>query len=127
MARTTLARIAADKIEEYRLALERKEEELHERLSAVRAAEVVQRPEEPLDSGDWCQKSQEEWVFLNRNRLEMALLRDIQGARGRLRDGSYGLCQECECHISCKRLDAVPWARYCASCQETHAELSGCG
>jgi DnaK suppressor protein len=30
----------------------------------------------------------------------------------------YGVCLECEEPISPKRLDAVPWARYCVSCQE---------
>ena len=30
----------------------------------------------------------------------------------------YGVCPECEEPISAKRLDAVPWARYCVSCQE---------
>jgi DnaK suppressor protein len=28
---------------------------------------------------------------------------------------------ECEEPISLKRLDAVPWARYCVSCQESIA------
>ena len=29
-----------------------------------------------------------------------------------------GVCLECEEPISAKRLDAVPWARYCVACQE---------
>ena len=32
--------------------------------------------------------------------------------------GTYGICPECEEPISTKRLDAVPWARYCVTCQE---------
>jgi len=111
-------------VDELRGALERKEQELRERLSAERAAEVVQRPEEPLDFGDWCQKSHDEWLFLNQNRLEIALLRDIQDALRRLEEGGYGLCLECEHPISFKRLSAVPWARYCASCQERFADFS---
>jgi len=116
--------LAAGTLESFRRALECKEQELRERLTAERAAEVVQRPEEPLDSGDWCQKSHDEWLFLNQNRMEMALLRDIQEALRRLVGGSYGWCQECDEPISCKRLSAVPWARFCASCQERFAELS---
>jgi DnaK suppressor protein len=30
----------------------------------------------------------------------------------------FGICMECEEPISAKRLDALPWARYCVSCQE---------
>ena len=33
-------------------------------------------------------------------------------------DDEYGTCQNCEKAINPKRLDAVPWARYCLSCQE---------
>jgi DnaK suppressor protein len=33
----------------------------------------------------------------------------------------YGVCLECEEPISQKRLDAVPWAKYCVTCQESIA------
>ena len=33
----------------------------------------------------------------------------------------YGVCLECEEPISTKRLNAVPWARYCVTCQESIA------
>ncbi|MEJ7699011.1 MAG: TraR/DksA C4-type zinc finger protein [Pyrinomonadaceae bacterium] len=36
----------------------------------------------------------------------------------RIEDDEYGLCQNCENPINPKRLDAVPWARYCLKCQE---------
>ena len=36
----------------------------------------------------------------------------------RIADGEYGTCQNCEKAINPKRLDAVPWARYCLECQE---------
>ncbi len=104
--------------------LEHKAAELRERLSAERAAEVVQRPNEPLDFGDWCQKSHDEWLFLNQNRLEMALLKDIQDALRRIEEGAYGQCQECDHPIASRRLSAVPWTRFCASCQERFSDSS---
>lgn len=118
MKKTSGSRLAAGGIEEFRGVLERQAVELRKRLSAERAAEVVQRPEGPLDFGDWCQKSHDEWLFLNQNRLEMALLRDIEAALRRIEEGAYGLCQECGEPISVRRLGALPWARFCASCQE---------
>jgi len=127
MTKTMTLRLATDTVERLRLALEHKEQELRERLSAERAAEVVQRPEEPLDFGDCCQKSHDEWLFVNQNRLEVSLLRDIQDARRRLEEGGFGCCLECEEPISAKRLEAVPWARHCASCQERFVELPGRG
>jgi DnaK suppressor protein len=124
MTKTGNPPIAPGELEGFRAALRHKEEELRERLSAARAAEVVHRPEEPLDFGDWCQKNHDEWLFLNQNRLEMALLREIQAALRRLGEGSYGVCQECSQPLSARRLDAVPWARFCAPCQEKTVEFA---
>jgi DnaK suppressor protein len=74
--------------------------------------------EDPYDSGDWAGKSHEEWIFLQKNSVDRAALREIEDALDRLRDGSYGTCLDCGISISRKRLDAVPWARYCVTCQE---------
>ena len=42
----------------------------------------------------------------------------INEALMRIADEEYGTCQNCEKPINPKRLDAVPWARYCLNCQE---------
>ncbi len=42
----------------------------------------------------------------------------INEALERIGDKEYGACQNCENPINPKRLDAVPWARYCLNCQE---------
>lgn len=42
----------------------------------------------------------------------------INEALERIADQEYGACQNCEKEINPKRLDAVPWARYCLECQE---------
>jgi DnaK suppressor protein len=104
--------------------LQRKAQELRLGLSARRAAELVSRPDEPLDFGDWCQKSHDEWLFLNQNRMDMQLLRDLEGALRRLDAGSFGICQGCDEPIAVKRLEAVPWARYCIPCQENATSAS---
>jgi DnaK suppressor protein len=46
------------------------------------------------------------------------LLRDVRSALQRIEDRSYGYCLECEEAINPRRLAAVPWARFCLSCQE---------
>ena len=48
---------------------------------------------------------------------ELAELRGIEGARGRLDDGSYGLCTDCGGEIGYARLRASPAARRCIECQ----------
>jgi DnaK suppressor protein len=42
----------------------------------------------------------------------------INEALTRIADDEYGVCQNCEKEINPKRLDAVPWARYCLDCQQ---------
>ena len=102
----------------YRKVLERKAEEVRSSMSAQKAAQVVARLDVPSDEGDLSQQHHEEWIFLNRNAIDMKLLREISDALHRIDQGAYGTCMECEEPISAKRLDAVPWARFCVTCQE---------
>ncbi len=102
----------------YRRILENKAEEVRRSMSAQKAAQVVARLDCPSDEGDLSQQHHEEWIFLNRNTIDIKLLREISDAIRRLDHDQYGICLECEEPISSKRLDAVPWARYCVACQE---------
>jgi DnaK suppressor protein len=102
----------------YREILERKAAEVRNSMSAQKAAQVVARLDIPSDEGDLSQQSHEEWIFLNRNTIDMKLLREISGALHRIDTAQYGTCMQCEEPISAKRLNAVPWARYCVTCQE---------
>ena len=101
----------------YRKVLEKKAEEVRRSMSAQNAAQVVSRLDVPSDEGDLSQQHHEEWIFLNRNSLDMKLLREIGDALSRIETDHYGICPECGEPISTKRLDAVPWARYCVTCQ----------
>ena len=42
----------------------------------------------------------------------------IDEALQRIEDEEYGTCQNCSTEIQPKRLAAIPWARYCLTCQE---------
>jgi DnaK suppressor protein len=112
---------------QYRKVLERKAEEVRRSMSAQKAAQVVARLDIPSDEGDLSQQHHEEWIFLNRNTIDMKLLREIADALHRIDTDIYGICMECEEPISAKRLDAVPWARYCVACQERIAARVAAG
>jgi DnaK suppressor protein len=112
---------AKPKFTGYRKILENKAEEVRRSMSAQKAAQVVARLDCPSDEGDLSQQHHEEWIFLNRNTIDMKLLREISDALHRIDIGAYATCMECEEPISQKRLDAVPWARYCVTCQEAIA------
>lgn len=57
-------------------------------------------------------------VMLAVSENESRQLTLIDEALRRVEDDEYGLCQNCEKEINAKRLAAIPWARYCLSCQE---------
>lgn len=68
---------------------------------------------------DQAQISHDEFVSLHLNSLDYGQLRLVNEALDRLDSGDYGVCLACEERIPEKRLNAVPWARYCVGCQET--------
>ncbi|HWN43069.1 MAG TPA: TraR/DksA family transcriptional regulator [Thermoanaerobaculia bacterium] len=49
---------------------------------------------------------------------ERQRLLQIEDALRRMDEGSYGRCSNCGGPINPKRLDAVPWTRFCIDCQE---------
>lgn len=111
----------------YKKILEAKGDEIRRSMSAQKAAQMVSRPDNLSDEGDLSQQHHEEWIFLNRNSLDMKLLREVADALRRIDHDSYGVCLECEEAISQKRLDAVPWARYCVTCQDMVAARIAAG
>ena len=55
-------------------------------------------------------------------------LAQIDQALERIESGTYGICQRCKQEIPFERLEALPYAPYCISCQmhlERQAELFG--
>ena len=71
-----------------------------------------------VDEIDGAQQSiDQEMTLATRLRLRERAHR-LTGALERLRDGRYGLCEECEQLIPPARLQVLPHARFCIACQE---------
>src|SRR5437899_12488729 len=80
----------------YRKILETKAEEVRRSMAAQKAAQLVSRLDVPSDEGDLSQQHHEEWIFLNRNTIDMKHLREINDALHRMDNEMYGICLECE-------------------------------
>jgi DnaK suppressor protein len=52
------------------------------------------------------------------------LLEEVEAALRHIEDGSYGVCGGCRNAIPARRLQALPWARYCVSCAGLRQALS---
>jgi DnaK suppressor protein len=67
---------------------------------------------------DQAQLFQDEFVSLRLNSLDYVQLRLVEEALDRIHTGDYGVCLSCEKPIPAKRLQALPWAKYCVTCQQ---------
>lgn len=70
------------------------------------------------DLADRSQRMAESDLAIQQIESKFNRTQDIKLALQRISEGSYGLCLRCDCDISAKRLEAVPWTRYCVRCQE---------
>lgn len=60
------------------------------------------------------------YLMTGRDRQKIML---IDAAVSRLAAGAYGICEECEEAIGVMRLKAMPFTRYCISCQAEMEEM----
>jgi DnaK suppressor protein len=74
--------------------------------------------ETSADALDQIQHAVEREMALGTLARESACLRDARAALGRIDEGVFGTCLDCEEGISQKRLAAAPWAARCIACQE---------
>jgi DnaK suppressor protein len=69
------------------------------------------------DLGDQANTAYTREFFFELGNGDRRLLRDVVLALRKIDDGSYGTCERCSEPIAEKRLDALPFARYCINCQ----------
>jgi DnaK suppressor protein len=77
------------------------------------------------DEGDRANFSQSKEMAFRQKAQERGLLMLVESALSRINDGSFGNCLNCEQQIGLNRLNAVPWSRYCITCQEMIVEQRG--
>ena len=101
-------------LDHYKTLLLAKERELVARRS--RSGSEEQEPGDGAagDSGDDSVKDEQKAETFTEDEMDANVLDDVRLALGRIADGSYGRCVVDEQPIDEKRLQAVPWARYCA-------------
>ena len=56
--------------------------------------------------------------LLSLSDLDRRQLKMVDEALVRVKQGSYGECLMCGEMVNPKRLQAIPWARYCVKCQQ---------
>ena len=103
--------------ERYESLLEEVREEL-EQSENQQYVELIGRT--PADSGD--ESVGDVLADLNLGIIDRHIreIRDIEAARVRIEDHSFGICIGCEADIGFERLLAYPTAKRCIVCQQQH-------
>ena len=101
-------------LNKYKAMLEARQAELS---AGLRNREDIAIEKTP-DALDEVQLAGERELAIRNLDRDSIALRNVKGALARVADGSYGVCLHCDEEIKPKRLDAVPWTKYCIKCQE---------
>jgi DnaK suppressor protein len=72
----------------------------------------------PKDVGDLSTAGMSKESLLEEASRKRNLLRLVESALQRLRTETFGVCVDCADEIASRRLEAVPWARFCLRCQQ---------
>ncbi len=70
------------------------------------------------DIADKASNSYTKEFLFSLSNAERDVLALVDEALGKIGDRSYGYCAVCEDEMDRKRLEAIPWAKHCISCQE---------
>jgi DnaK suppressor protein len=71
-----------------------------------------------VDLADKAANSYTKEFLFGQTHNERSMLQLVDDALERIRENSFGECVSCHQELQQKRLEAVPWTRYCLSCQE---------
>ncbi|HVZ42828.1 MAG TPA: TraR/DksA family transcriptional regulator [Ramlibacter sp.] len=114
--------LALDTAERYRQALDRRAGELRAYLRAC-AEEAVACAVDPAEAGDFKDVAAKDTRAAIDSAAADQAARDlaaVAAALRRLKDGTYGSCEDCGEPIGEARLAAMPAALYCCACQSVH-------
>ena len=69
------------------------------------------------DEADVASQTFERELLFEMEDSERIILDDIEAALRKIEKGDFSTCESCRKSITTQRLKAMPWARYCISCQ----------
>ena len=102
-------------------------EEIGRKLAASRDKIGSASIDQIIEGGDYASADAMAGLDLAEAQRDVQELRDVDAARARLADGSFGICVDCEEAIADARLVAYPTAKRCTECQTVYEKRRGLG
>lgn len=106
------------KVESFRKRLEERQQALRKTVSRTEEDGRIADQESAQDIADRAASSYTKEFLFSQSNNERQLLQMVETALHRIREGTFGQCVSCGNEINPRRLEAVPWTRYCIECQE---------
>lgn len=106
------------KIKSYRDRLLARRENLFGQVMEAESYSRERDAEATQDPADMAANSYNKELLFSMSNNDRLLLEMIDEALERIEAGAYGECINCGEAVQEKRLEAVPWARYCLKCQD---------
>jgi len=94
-------------------------------MNKLNSRKLAETDTEIGDEADTASQNNEREIQFELDEISSMAIKDIDNALTKLNAGSFGLCECCGCNISIKRLQAMPWGRYCIECQTEAEKNSG--
>ncbi len=106
------------KVKSYRDKLLARRESLFSQVTEAEMSSRERDLEATQDPADMAANAYTKELLISMSANDRVLLQLIDEALARVERGEFGECINCGEPVSEKRLDAVPWARYCLKCQD---------
>ncbi len=106
------------KMNAFREKLLTKKQEILETFTKNKSYGMEADGEPSQDIADKAANSYTKEFLFSLSNSERQLLLQVDDALSRIETRRYGVCASCEDTLNLKRLQAVPWATLCLSCQE---------
>jgi DnaK suppressor protein len=105
-------------IDRFKKSLQARHRELQSGIAQTQQNLRAAQTDYGKDEGDRANTSLAREIDLAQKSRDRALLASVDAALKRISDGTFGDCLNCGQEINSKRLEAIPWVRYCITCQE---------
>ena len=106
------------KMKTYRDRLLGRRESLFRQVTEAELSSRERDLEATQDPADMAANAYTKELLISMSANDRKLLESIDEALARIEVGEYGDCVNCGEPVQEKRLEAVPWARYCLKCQD---------
>ena len=106
------------RLDYYKKKLTTRREELMKTIARTQEEGRTADEDPTVDLADKAANSYTKEFLFGMTNTDRKIVNMIDAALKRIQEEEYGVCANCQEEMQQKRLEAVPWAKHCITCQE---------